>query len=84
MTLQETKEYTKWLARFLLIGYVLIAIINECYSISPIGRDDSDAKIAGSGLAIRTDYKTGCQFYESKSGALTPRMDGEFNQLGCK
>lgn len=35
-----------------------------------------------SGLLIRTDYKTGCQFYESKNGALTPRFYGNFNQLG--
>jgi len=51
-----------------------------------MGRDDSDQQgwfMMRSGLVIKTDYKTGCQFYESKNGILTPRLDGQLNQLGC-
>jgi len=87
MTLQETKEYTKWLIKGLALLWLLTLIVNDIYSLSTLGRDDSDQQEYGgkrSGLVIRTDYKTGGQFYESKNGTLTPRLDGYFNQLGCK
>lgn len=88
MTLQETKEYTKWLLIWFFIALISIDIINAAYNHSMFGRDDSDESLHEgsnrSGLVIRTDYKTGCQFYESRNGTLTPRFDGNFNQLGCK
>lgn len=87
MTLQETKEYTKWFVKNLFICWIIIGIINLIYYDSKISRDDSDQQeYSGkrSGLVIRTDYKTGCQFYESRNGTLTPRLDGYFNQLGCE
>lgn len=46
--------------------------------------DDSDeGPLKRSNMNIRTDDRTGCQYLESYSGALTPRMDGNI-QMGCK
>lgn len=48
-------------------------------------RDDSDpAGTARSGMLIRTDNLTGCQYLRAGSGGLTPRVDGAGRHIGCK
>lgn len=37
---------------------------------------------AGPGLTIRTDAVTGCQYLESATGFLTPRLDSD-SQIVC-
>lgn len=49
-----------------------------------IPRDDSDSPESRSGLTLRTDHKTGCQYLESKFSGLTPRVDGNGAHVGCK
>ncbi|MFA6066910.1 MAG: hypothetical protein WC707_07040 [Candidatus Babeliaceae bacterium] len=87
MNLKEAKDYTILVLTLLCYYSMLVLIFNYTYNNSTLGRDDSDQQEYGSkrsGLIIKTDYKTGCQFYESKNGTLTPRLDGNFNHLGCK
>lgn len=48
------------------------------YSIAyttDIGRDSTDAPNKRSGMTIRYDAMTGCQYLESSRGGLTPRLD---------
>lgn len=40
-----------------------------------IGRDSTDTPNKRSGMTIRYDAMTGCQYLESSRGGLTPRLD---------
>jgi hypothetical protein len=58
-----------------LIGLcVFILLLKLAWAVLPIGRDDTDGD-ARSGLKLRTDARTGCQYLESRGGGLTPRLD---------
>lgn len=49
-----------------------------------INKDDTDkSTFTKSGVALRTDYKTGCQYLEGTRGGLTPRVDGVGYHMGC-
>jgi hypothetical protein len=77
VTLSELQDYTRWLVRragyWILIGWAVLTAFN----VSPLSRDDSDAGSWGrrSGVAVRTDSMTGCQYLEGGRGGLTPRLD---------
>lgn len=43
--------------------------------------DDSDAPPLRSGMRIKTDYLTGCQYFATAIGAITPRMDAAGKQV---
>lgn len=79
---EDLKRYTKWLGGWLVLGYFLVVLIGK----SPMGRDDSDPGAWGarSGLALRTDSRTGCQYLEAMSGGLTPRRDKDGEHIGCR
>jgi hypothetical protein len=47
-------------------------------------RDDTDGdSLRRSGLKLRTDARTGCQYIEGSYGGITPRLDGAGTQMGC-
>lgn len=48
--------------------------------------DDTDPPSGRSGLAAYTDNKTGCQYLRASGagGGLTPRLQGNGKQVGCK
>lgn len=47
--------------------------------------DDTDAsQLERSGVRLRTDHATGCQYLEGAGGGLTPRRDASGNHMGCK
>lgn len=58
------------------LTFVVIILIcaQAIYAVSDIGKDDSDNAKERSGMIVRTDYKTGCQYLESQKGGLTPRL----------
>lgn len=43
--------------------------------------DDSDNGFVKSGLKIRSDHLTGCEYLESWSGSLMPRVDRDGKQV---
>lgn len=51
------------------------------YASSALGWPKTDATDASrtvrSGMKLRTDHGTGCQYLESSSGYLIPRLDGQ-------
>ena len=46
--------------------------------------DDTDPPSGRSGLLVYTDAKTGCQYLRASGGGITPRMQGDGKQVGCK
>ena len=44
-------------------------------------RDDTDGKSVRSGMELRTDFGTGCQYLESKGGGITPRLKSDGRQV---
>jgi hypothetical protein len=79
MNLKEAKEFTIWMVGWFVVcsfaGMFINALITSV--------DDTDAgRFERSGLKLRTDYGTGCQYLEAHGGGLTPRMSGE-KHVGC-
>jgi hypothetical protein len=63
------------LLSFLVIGYGL----NQ----SNINRDGTDSPDARSGVHLRTDHGTGCQYLEGPRGGITPRLSRSGEHKGC-
>jgi hypothetical protein len=66
-------ETYKQIKKDLLGLCVIILWLQLAWIVLPIGRDDTDGE-ARSGLKLRTDARTGCQYLESAGGGLTPRL----------
>lgn len=70
------KGAIKWFAALYFLGIVLLAVGIVAFNhLSP--RDSSDTETERSGMTVRTDALTGCQYLESSKGFLTPRLDGD-------
>lgn len=69
----------------LLFGVVLIigAPIDYVRDRFSLGLDSSDQQdpVRRSGLRIKTDYLTGCQYLETPAGHLTPRRGQDGRQI---
>lgn len=44
-------------------------------------RDSSDGRSGKSGMIVRTDAFSGCQYLETKDGSITPRMGVDGKQI---
>lgn len=69
-----------WLTLVLLLVKPLDA---ATYRIWGFLGDETDSPSQRSGLALRTDHGTGCQYLVSLYGGITPRMDSSGKQV-CK
>lgn len=56
-----------------------ISLVERC---SP--RDDTDPAGGRSGMHLRTDALTGCQYLSEPRGGITPRVDRSGRHMGCK
>lgn len=80
MTLDEAKQYTRWVA-FKVWIFLLIVL---GLTLLPFGRDDTDPSWPKrSGLGLYTDAKTGCQYLSAKGNGIAPRMDKAGRHIGC-
>ncbi|MBC9176786.1 hypothetical protein [Pseudoroseomonas ludipueritiae] len=61
---------------------LMIAAVNYVTGANP--PDDTDSPSARSGLALHTDHRTGCQYLSALFGGVTPRLDGQGKQVGCR
>ena len=79
---ENLKRYTWWALSWYTVASIIIGLIN----LSSLGRDDSDPDRYGdrSGLRVRTDSLTGCQYLESSKGNLIPRLDRTMQHIGCR
>lgn len=66
----------KWFAVMWLIGLAFTAAMG--WFADRYGpRDSTDTAAERSGMTLRTDALTGCQYLESRTGYLTPRLDSD-------
>lgn len=66
-------------ANWVVIASLVVAVGGW---LLPADRDDTDAPSGPrSGLLLRIDHGTGCQYLETKSGALFPRMSWNGRQI---
>lgn len=87
MTPKEVEQIGKRLTEGALwaIGkWTLIVMVGTALfqAVSPPARDATDPPSgARSGMLLRTDNGTGCQYLETKDGALSPRMGPDGKQV---
>lgn len=61
-----------------LVIWVIFAALTNHFGW---GKDDSDGPNSRSGLTIRRDALTGCEYLETRKGHLMPRLDAEGDQI---
>lgn len=74
-------KYGKWII-FIVFAYCC----SEALNYLRIGYDSTDNDTNGirSGLLVKKDYGTGCEYLVTLLGGITPRVDGDGKQVGCK
>lgn len=72
--------------RHLVIFIILIQVLQIAANQLRLGFDDTDDHDRGirSGMVLRTDHGTGCQYLGRAFAELTPRLDGDGNHVGCR
>ena len=69
-----TTGFLRELGKLVIITLVLISVFQIVPN--PFPTDDTDASSTRrSGMSLKTDYGTGCQYLQSTHGNLTPRLD---------
>jgi len=76
------KKVVNHIAWMLFAGYMVIVAIG--WLATGGNQKDSTDGHERSNMILRTDYGTGCQYLESRTGVLTPRMSGDGKHAGCK
>lgn len=79
----ELRRFVMWLLALVFLAMMLSFMASS----TPVGRDDSDMPGWGggrSGVRVRIDHATGCEYLEATSGGLVPRWDGKGAQRGCR
>jgi len=78
------KEFIKGCAWFAMWLYFSIALIGQLARFIPKdGKDDTDPPHDRSGLLLRTDALTGCQYVAVPFSGMSPRLDKNGKQV-CK
>lgn len=67
-----------WLVTSFVMLLFTPAFLSQC------GKDNSDPPDGRSGLTIYTDALTGCEYLSVMLGGITPRLDGDGRQIGCR
>ena len=82
MSLKDLKDFAWWVLGWCAVVFWVAALLD----LTPLGRDDSDpaGRGARSGISVRTDSLTGCQYLEGRHGGLVPRVDGAGKHVGCR
>lgn len=76
------KKVVNHVAWMLFAGYMAIAAIGWL-ATGGYKKDSTDGHDR-SNMILRTDYGTGCQYLESRTGVLTPRLNTNGQPAGCK
>jgi len=72
-------EAAKWAS----VGFGFVLVVHFVLQTAGFGWDATDdrANSLHSEMRLRTDYGSGCQYLESRTGALTPRLDRNGKQV---
>jgi hypothetical protein len=81
MTLNDAKSFVRWLLNMLFAFFFVVWVLGQ----TPLARDDTDPGQWGSrsGMALKTDSLTGCQYLVS-AGGITPRLKADGRHMGCR
>ncbi len=66
-----------------IFASAMIMVDRGLYDVFHLGADDTDGPGQRSGLGLRLDAGTGCQWLESRFGGLAPRLGPDGRQI-CK
>lgn len=73
--LRFTRHLLMLAGLMMLLTPAVILADRALFPIFHMSADDTDGPGERSGLALRTDAATGCQYLESRYGGLIPRHD---------
>lgn len=70
------------IAGALLLLHLLSGVVDAAlFARFGIGADDTDGPTGRSGLALRHDAGTGCEYLASRWGGITPRLTADGRQI---
>lgn len=75
--------FTVFIAASIAICLVMVIVAIAQGIASLVNHRDSTDGEQRSGMILRTDHGTGCQYLESTNGGITPRLDEEGKHIGC-
>lgn len=69
--------------RWILVGFAVVFLLQVVLGWFGYGWDATDNRDTGtrSGVRLRMDHGTGCQYLEARSGGITPRLDRDGKQV---
>lgn len=80
---QFTEGVVTTLAKWFVIGMLVALAFSFAVEALGLGAwDGTDDRAAGqrSGMRLRTDHGTGCQYLETRDGGITPRLTRDGKQ----
>lgn len=76
--------FTGLLDCFIIVIF-MAAFIRLLFIFIPHDNSDNPETYESSGFAVYTDHLTGCQYLRAGLfSSVTPRLDGDKNQVGCR
>jgi len=69
-------------AQLVNIVTIALAAVGVMTLISPTDETDR-GRFERSGVQLRIDHGTGCQYLETRAGAITPRLTTSGEHMGC-
>jgi len=69
------------LASIVFVVSIIITIIFNILFVFGLTKDNSDGPKERSNMIIRVDHLTGCEYFESSKGSLTPRLYPDGSQV---
>jgi len=82
MNIDTLKAFAYWLASWYLLAVAILTL----FALTPFARDDTDEqgwRGKRSGVHLRIDHGTGCQYLQPTTGGLVPRLDWQGRHIGC-
>lgn len=73
-------------AFYIVLGIATVIVVAVIVMLAAGPRTDAtdDPNGSRSGLRLRRDYGTGCEYLEGTRGGLTPRMTADGRHSGCR
>lgn len=69
------------LVAVLFVVHIIVLVISSVLFNLGLTKDDSDGPKERSNMIIRVDHLTGCEYFESSKGGLTPRLSSDGTQV---
>lgn len=84
MTYNEGQKLLTGALRLLLVLAQVVLLVWVVAYFLPLARDSTDGPWPWrSGMELRVDAETGCEYLEARGGGITPRMGANGLHAGC-